>query len=108
MADHSHTEIAIMQVQIAEMDKKVTLHEKILVTGSDERLSLPEVVRALTNTINTYIKRKEQEEVDKKEEWKRLRWVILGTIIPAIIVFIAQATIFFFRFVPIMVSLSEQ
>lgn len=108
MDSHRHPEIIQMQVQLATLTTKVDHHDRILVTGTDEQLSLPEVVRNLTNTVNTYIKRKEQEELDKKREWSKWRWAVLGTVIPGALIFIAQATIFFFRFVPIMVSLSQQ
>lgn len=107
METHSHPEIIQMQVQIAELFKKVDHHDRILVTGTDEQLSLPEIVRTLTTTVNNYIKRKEQEELDKRKEWGKWKWAILGTVIPASLIFIAQATIFFFRFMPIMVQLSN-
>lgn len=106
MDSHSHPEIIQMQVQLMNLTSKVEHHDRILVTGSDEQLSLPEVVRTLTNTVNSYIKRKEQEETEKKEEWKKWKWAILGVVIPGVVVFLAQATIFFFRFVPIMTELA--
>ena len=108
METHSHSEIIQMQVQIAALTKQVEHHDRILVTGSDEQLSLPEIVRSLTATVNSYIQPKNKEEEEKKEEWDKWRWVILGTAVPATLVFVAQAIIFFFRFVPIMVSISQQ
>lgn len=107
MDTHSHPEIIQMQVQFLELSTKVAYHDKLLVTGSEEQLSLPEVVRSLTTTVNNYITRKEREEEEKKEEWRRWRWVILGTVIPGMLVFLAQATIFFFRFLPIMTEISR-
>jgi len=106
MESHSHPEIIQMQVQLAALTVKVDHHDRILVTGTDEQLSLPEVVRSLTATVNSYIQRKNAEEEEKKREWDKWRWAILGTAIPAGMIFIAQAFIFFFRFVPIMVSLA--
>lgn len=114
MDTHSHPEISQMQVQLAELqikysdlDKRTERHETILITGTDEQVSLPETVRALSMTVNLYIKRKNQEEDEKKKEWNRWKWVILGTVIPGTLVFIVQAVIFFFRFMPIMVSLAD-
>ena len=107
MESHSHPEIIQMQEQVRTLSGKVDHLERILVIGSDEQLPLPEVVRSLTNTVNTYIKRKEQEELDKKREWGKWKWLVLGTVVPGIIIFIAQATIFFFRFVPIMTQLAN-
>lgn len=95
-----------MQVLVSSLTAKVDHLEKILVIGSDDQLPLPELVRALTHTVDTYIKRKEQEELDKKREWGRWKWLVLGTVIPGTIIFIAQATVFFFRFVPIMAQLA--
>ena len=96
-----------MQVQLAALTTKVDHHDRILVTGTDEQLSLPEVVRNLTTTVDTYLKRKEKEEEEKKAEWSKWKWAILGTAIPGGLIFIAQATIFFFKFVPIMISISQ-
>lgn len=107
MDTHSHPEIIQMQVQMKALEAKVDHHEKILVTGSDEHLSLPEVVRNLTNSVNTYIKRKEKEEEEKKEEWGKWKWAILTVVIPATLLFMGQAVIFYFRFVPIMVELAN-
>ena len=108
METHSHPEVIQMQVQLAALTVKVDHHDRILVTGTDEQLSLPEVVRSLTTTVNSYIQRKNAEEEEKKREWDKWRWVVLGTVVPGTIVFIAQAIIFFFRFVPIMVELSNR
>lgn len=104
-----------MQVQLDALSQKVDYHEGILVRGVEGNLSLPEVVRNLTLTVDSYIKRKEQEEEEKKqsdarkkEQWDKLRWVIIGTVVPMLIVFIIQAAIFFFRFVPIMLELANK
>lgn len=107
MEEHTHPEIIQMQTQFLELARKVNHHEKLLVTGTDDTLSLPEIVRALANTVNTYIKRKEKEEEESKGQWDRLKWAFLGTIIPASLVFIVQAVFFFFKFVPIMAKLAE-
>jgi len=106
MDNHSHPEIIQMQVQIGALAGKVDHLEKILVTGSDEQLPLPEIVRALATTVDNYIKRKEQEEKDKKEEWGKWKWAILGVVIPGVTIFLVQAAFFFFRFVPIMLQMS--
>lgn len=107
METHSHPEIIQMQVQYLELAKKVEHHDRILVTGSDDQVSLPETVRSLASTVNTYIKRKEQEELDKKKEWSRWKWAILTPVLAGTVVFVAQAVIFFFRFMPIMTELAK-
>lgn len=107
MDSHSHPEIIQMQVQLRNLETKVDHHERLLVTGSDEQLSLPEVVRNLTTTVNTYIKRKEREEEEKRAEWGKWKWAILTVVIPATLLFMGQAIIFYFRFVPIMLEIAN-
>jgi len=107
METHSHPEIIQMQVQLTNLITKVEHHERLLVTGTDDQLSLPEIVRSLTYTVNSYIKRKEQEEAEKKAEWSRWKWVIITPTVGAVLVFVSQAIYFFFKFVPIMTKLAE-
>lgn len=107
MESHSHPEIIQMQVQLTNLTTKVEHHERLLVTGTDDQLSLPELVRSLTSTVNSYIKRKEQEEAEKKAEWSRWKWVIITPVVGGAIVFTAQAIIFFFKFVPLVTKLTE-
>lgn len=104
---HSHPEIILMQAQIASLDQKVNRHEEILVTGHGDVLSLPEIVRTLSVTVDTYIKRKDREEADKREFWDKFRWVIIATIIPVLLGFFYQLFVFYFRIVPTLANLSQ-
>ena len=104
---HSHPEIILMQAQLASLDQKVNRHEEILVTGHGDVLSLPEIVRTLSVTVDTYIKRKDREETEKKEFWDKFRWVIIATIIPVLLGFFYQLFVFYFRIVPTLASLSQ-
>lgn len=107
MDTHSHPEIIQMQVQLMELSKKVERHDTLLVTGSDDALSLPEIVRNLSLTVENYIKRKDKEEALRTLFWDKFRWVIISTAVPALFVFFGQAFIFFFKVVPIILSLSK-
>lgn len=107
MDNHSHPEIIQMQVQLVELTKKVERHESILVTGTDDALSLPEIVRNLSLTVENYIKRKDKEETSRTQFWDKFRWIIISTIVPMILIFLGQAFVFFFRFVPLLTSLAS-
>lgn len=105
METHSHPEIIQMQVQMVELSKKVELHDQILVTGSDDRLSLPEIVRSLSLTVDTYIKRKEKEEIQKQEQWDKFKWLILSFGIPIVLGFVGQLVWFYVKFIQIATEL---
>lgn len=108
MESHSHPEIIQMQVQIQELFKKVDHHDKILVTGSDDQLSLPETVRSLATLVKLYIDRKDREEEEKKKEWSRWKWVLIGFVVPLVLGFFGQLVWFYIQFVPVATSLMSQ
>lgn len=108
MESHSHPELIQMQVQIQELFKKVDHHDKILVTGSDDQLSLPETVRSLATIVKSYIDRKDREEEDKKREWNKWKWVVVGFAVPLVLGFFGQLVWFYIQFVPVATSLMNQ
>lgn len=94
--------VATMQKEIDEMKTKVAHLEKILIIGDGDRLPLAEIVRSLTKTVSDYIAQKDKEEQDKKNEWNKWKWLIIGIVVPAFIAVIGQAIIFYFRVLPII------
>ena len=94
--------VATMQKEIDEMKTKVAHLEKILIIGDGDRLPLAEIVRSLTKTVSDYIAKKDKEEQDKKNEWNKWKWLIIGIVVPAFIAVIGQAIIFYFRVLPII------
>lgn len=82
--------------------------ERVVILGDGDRLPLAEIVRNLTKTVNDYITQKDKEEQQKKDEWRKAKWVVLGFAIPALLVFFGQAFVFFFRIYPILAKLAEQ
>ena len=104
MENHSHPEIIQIQVQMEELTKKVERHETLLVTGTGDALSLPEIVRNLSLTVETYIKRKDKDESSRAAFWGKFGWVVAATVVPAILLFIGQAFVFWVRFYPVLIS----
>lgn len=104
MENHSHPEIIQMQVQMAELIKKVERHEVILVTGTDDALSLPEIVRNLSLTVENYIKHKEKEESSRAALWSKFGWIVVAALVPAVLIFLGQAIVFWVRFYPVLIS----
>jgi hypothetical protein len=104
--------------EIEELKLKVAHLEKILIIGDGDRLPLAEIVRTLTKTVSDYIaqkdkeeqKQREKEEAEsqiKKAEWNRLKWLIIGIVLPAIIAFTGQAIIFYVKIFPLVEKLSR-
>lgn len=106
--------MATVTKELEELRDRVTHLEKILILGDGERLPLAEIVRNLTKTVSDYIAQKDKEEQIKAEEekskaaeWIKIRNIALGFLIPAILLFVGQAFVFFFRIYPILLKLSE-
>ena len=97
---------ATMQKEIDELKNKVAHLERILIIGDGDRLPLAEIVRSLTKTVSDYIEQKDKEEQQRKDDWNRLKWIIIGIALPALFAFIGQAIIFYFRVLPIIENLS--
>jgi hypothetical protein len=91
-----------MQKDIEEMKTRISHLEKVLIIGDGDRLPLAEIVRSLTKTVSDYIAQKDKEEQDKKNEWNRWKWLIIGIIVPAFLAFMGQAIIFYVRVLPII------
>ena len=107
-------ETKALRFMLEEVQKKVENQELLLVKWDDNQLPLAEIVRNLTNTVSNYIAQKDKEEQKradiekaKKAEWNRLKWIIIGFAVPALLVFISQAFIFFFRIFPLLEKLSQ-
>lgn len=99
--------VATMQKEIDEMKTKVAHLEKILIIGDGDRLPLAEIVRSLTKTVSDYIAQKDKEEQRKKDDWNRLKWLVIGIVVPALLAFFGQVIIFYFRVLPIIESLAS-
>lgn len=99
--------VAALSRELDDMKGRVSNLERVVILGDGDRLPLAEIVRNLTKTVNDYITQKDKEEQQKKDEWKKLKWVIIGVVVPSLIVFAAQAFIFFFRIYPILAKLAE-
>jgi len=98
--------IANQQKEIDELKDKVVHLEKILIIGDGDRLPLAEIVRTLTKTVSDYIAQKDKEEQRKKDDWNRLKWIVIGIVVPALLAFFGQVIIFYFRVLPILEGLS--
>lgn len=98
--------IANQQKEIDELKDKVAHLEKILIIGDGDRLPLAEIVRTLTKTVSDYIAQKDKEEQRKKDDWNRLKWIVIGIVVPALLAFFGQVIIFYFRVLPILEGLS--
>ena len=92
--------------EVETLKDRVTHLEKILILGDGERLPLAEIVRNLTKTVDNYIAQKDKEEQERRAQWDKLKWVIIGFVVPGTFIFIGQAFVFFFRFLPIVESLA--
>ena len=105
--------VATQQKEIDELKNKVAHLERILIIGDGDRLPLAEIVRSLTKTVSDYIAQKdkeeqkqrelaEQEALQKKAEWNKLKWLVIGIVVPGFIAFLGQAIIFYARVLPII------
>ena len=95
-----------LQKEMDEVKNRVTHLERILIIGDGDRLPLAEIVRTLTKTVGDYIAQKDKEEQRKKDDWNRLKWLVLGIVVPALIAFFGQVILFYFRVLPIIESLA--
>ena len=91
-----------MQKEIDDLKLKVAHLEKVLIIGDGDRLPLAEIVRSLTKTVSDYIQQKDKEEQEKRNEWNRWKWLIIGIVVPAFLAFMGQAIIFYVRVLPIL------
>jgi hypothetical protein len=91
-----------MQKEIDDMKTRIAHLEKVLIIGDGDRLPLAEIVRSLTKTVSDYIAQKDKEEQDKRNEWNRWKWLIIGILVPAFLAFMGQAIIFYVRVLPII------
>ena len=90
------------KTEIDELKSRVSHLEKVLIMGDGDKLPLAEIVRSLTKTVGDYIAQKDKEEQEKKMEWNRWKWLIIGIIVPAFLAFMGQAIIFYVRVLPIL------
>jgi hypothetical protein len=112
--------------EIEELKIRISHVERVVILGDGDRLPLAEIVRTLTKTVNDYIAQKDKEEQQKKDEdekheaekkaeakakkeqWDKLKWIIVSFAVPVVLVFLGQAFVFFFRIYPILAQLAEQ
>lgn len=99
--------VAAHAKEIEELKIRVSHIERVVILGDGDRLPLAEIVRNLTKTVTSYIEQKDKEEQQKKDEWRKLKWVIVGVVVPIVIAFFIQAFVFFFRIYPILAKLAE-
>jgi hypothetical protein len=92
--------------EIKMLKDRVSHLEKILIIGEGDRLPLAEIVRTLTRTVSDYIAQKDKEEQERKDQWNKAKWLVLGIVVPSFFVFVGQAVIFYFRIIPIVETLS--
>jgi len=100
-------EIEALKSRIELIAQKTDHHENILIRGYGEQLPLAEIVRNLSTTVQSYIAQKDKEEQQRKEQWDKLKWLVVGILAPAIILFFGQAVVFFFKIFPILEKLEE-
>ena len=99
-------EIKEIRIMLDTYAQKVDTLEVVVLRGEGDRLPLAEIVRNLTKTVNDYITHKDKEEQKKREQWDKLKWVIIPIIVSGVIAFIIQAIVFYFRIFPLLERLS--
>jgi len=99
--------VVSLQKDVDDLKSKVAHLERILIIGDGDRLPLAEIVRTLTKTVSDYIAQKDKEEQLKQDEWNRLKWIIISVIIPALLAFIWQGFIFYFRVLPLLEKVQQ-
>jgi len=97
-----NVEVGALRGLYEENKKQIDHHDKILVRGYDDHLPLAEVVRNLTNTVSSYIGQKDKEEQKRREQWDRLKWIIIPFVITGFMAFMGQAVVFYFRILPML------
>jgi len=100
-------EVSALRVLVEDVKKKTDHHERILVSGDGDRLPLAEVVRNLTKTVGDYIEQKDKEEQQRRDQWQKVRMIVIGVAIPAILAFIGQAVIFYVRILPLIEKFTQ-
>jgi hypothetical protein len=88
-------------------EKRLGLIETLVVTGQGDMLPLPELVRNLTNTVGSYIERKEREEAISKAQWDKFKWIIFTFFLTGGLTFAVQAIVFFVRIFPLLEKLAD-
>lgn len=81
--------------------------DRLLVRGDGDHLPLAEIVRNLTTTVDKYIEQKDKEEQTRADTSRKIFVGLTLTAIPAVITFVYQAFVFFFRFMPILEELQK-
>jgi len=88
-------------------EKRLSLIETLVVTGQGDVLPLPELVRNLTNSVKSYIERKEREEAVSKAQWDKLKWIVFTFFLTGGLTFAVQAIVFFVRIFPLLEKLAK-
>jgi hypothetical protein len=88
------------RIAFGEINLRILHLERVLILGDGNMLPLAEIVRNLTRTVSEYIAQKDKEETRRRDDWAKLKWVIIGVVVPSFIIFIGQAIVFYIRIFP--------
>jgi len=99
-------ETSALRLLIEDVKKQSDHHDKILVRGYEDHLPLAEIVRNLTKTVSDYIAQKDKEEQLKKQQWDKVKWIVITPILAGVGLFTLQVIIFFVRVYPLLEQVS--
>lgn len=101
-------EVAMLKAKVDSHQDRITRLEEVVIVGSSDNLPLAEVVRNLTTAVDSYIKAKNKEEQDRKEEWRKLKWVIIAFLVPLVATYVWQTIIMMFEVYPLLVQMTQK
>lgn len=107
MIEHVNAEVAMLKTKVDSHQDRITRLEEVVIVGSSDNLPLAEVVRNLTTAVDSYIKAKNKEEQDRKEEWRKLKWVIIAFLVPLVATYVWQTIIMMFEVYPLLVQMTQ-
>lgn len=108
MMENVSVEVAMLKAKVDSHQDRITRLEEVVIVGSSDNLPLAEVVRNLTTTVDSYIKAKNKEEQDRKEEWRKLKWVIIAFLVPLVATYVWQTIIMMFEVYPLLVQMTQK
>lgn len=108
MMENVSVEVAMLKAKVDSHQDRITRLEEVVIVGSSDNLPLAEVVRNLTTAVDSYIKAKNKEEQDRKEEWRKLKWVIIAFLVPLVATYVWQTIIMMFEVYPLLVQMTQK